>query len=73
MSGQEAHQSMLEREQRLEEALSKAELYLSEDDMQVIRFECGKSKPRNSHVNPLLRDVINDFGAIFGANQPFNK
>jgi hypothetical protein len=49
----ELSQLMLEHEEMLEKAL-----------VDVIRQACGK--PRNSHVNPLLRDVINDFGNIFG-------
>ena len=62
----ELNQLMLEMEERLEIALDNMEYGtdLSADDLDVIRAACGK--PRNSHVNPLLRDVINDFGAIFG-------
>jgi len=62
----ELNQLMLEMEQRLEIALDNMEYGtdLSADDIDVIRAACGK--PRNDHVNPLLRDVINDFGAIFG-------
>jgi hypothetical protein len=62
----ELNQLMLEMEERLEIALDNMEYGtdLSADDIDVIRAACGK--PRNSHVNPLLRDVINDFGAIFG-------
>jgi hypothetical protein len=62
----ELNQLMLEMEERLEIALDNMEFDtdLSADDINVIRAACGK--PRNDHVNPLLRDVINDFGAIFG-------
>ena len=62
----ELNQLMLEMEERLEIALNNMEYgtELSQDDVDVIRAACGK--PRNSQVNPLLRDVINDFGAIFG-------
>ena len=62
----EMAQVMNEMEQRLEEALENMEFgtELAQDDIDVIRAACGK--PRNSHVNPLLRDVINDFGKIFG-------
>jgi hypothetical protein len=64
----ELNQLMLEMEERLEIALNNMEFGtdISADDIDVIRAACGK--PRNSHVNPLLRDVINDFGAIFGGN-----
>ena len=38
----EAHQAMLERMQMLEEALERAEAGVaSEDDWDIIRFECG--------------------------------
>lgn len=64
----EMAQVMQEMEQRLEIALDNMEYGtdLSQDDIDVIRAACGK--PRNSQVNPLLRDVINDFGKIFGGN-----
>jgi hypothetical protein len=63
---QELHQLMLEMEERLEIALNNMEFGtdLAQDDIDVIRAACGK--PRNKQVNPLLRDVINDFGAVFG-------
>ena len=62
----EMYQFQNEMEQRLEKALDNIEFAtdISADDIDVIRAACGK--PRNSHVNPVLRDVINDFGAIFG-------
>jgi len=64
----ELNQLMLEMEERLEIALDNMEFGtdISADDIDVIRAACGKPKKRNDHVNPLLRDVINDFGAIFG-------
>ena len=60
------NQLMLEMEERLEIALDNMEFgtELAQDDIDVIRAACGK--PRNKQVNPLLRDVINDFGAVFG-------
>ena len=62
----ELNQLMLEHEQFLEEALDDMEFggELSQEQVDCIRQACGK--PRNNHVNPLLRDVINDFGAVFG-------
>jgi hypothetical protein len=62
----ELNQLMLEHEQFLEEALDDMEYggELSQEQIDCIRQACGK--PRNNHVNPLLRNVINDFGAIFG-------
>ena len=64
----EMAQVMQEMEQRLEIALDNMEYgtELSQDDVDVIRAACGK--PRNNHVNPVLRDVINDFGKIFGGS-----
>ena len=62
----ELNQLMLEMEERLEIALDNMEFgtEMAQDDIDVIRAACGK--PRNKQVNPLLRDVINDFGAVFG-------
>ena len=62
----ELHQLMLEHEEFLESALDDMEYggELSQEQVDCIRQACGK--PRNSQVNPLLRDVINDFGNIFG-------
>ena len=65
----ELNQLMLEHEEFLESALDDMEFsneYLTQEQVDCIRQACGK--PRNSQVNPLLRDVINDFGAIFGGN-----
>ena len=62
----ELNQLMLEHEQFLESALDDMEYggELNQEQIDCIRQACGK--PRNNHVNPLLRDVINDFGAVFG-------
>ena len=63
----ELNQLMLEHEEMLEKALDDMEFsndYLTQQQVDCIRQACGK--PRNSHVNPLLRDVINDFANIFG-------
>jgi len=64
---QELNQLMLEHEQFLEEALEDMEYggELSQEQIDCIRQACGKPK-RNSHVDPLLRDVINTFANIFG-------
>jgi hypothetical protein len=67
----ELNQLMLEHEEFLEEALDCMEYggeLLTQTQIDCIRQACGKPnrwKQRNDHVNPLLRDVINDFGAIF--------
>lgn len=62
----ELSQLMLEHEEFLESSLDDMEYggELTQQQVDCIRQACGK--PRNSHVNPLLRDVINDFGNIFG-------
>ena len=63
----ELNQLMLEHEEFLEKALDDMEFsseYLTQEQVDCIRQACGK--PRNQQVNPLLRDVINDFGQIFG-------
>jgi len=64
---QELNQLMLEHEQFLEEALDDMEYggELSQEQIDCIRQACGKPK-RNSHVDPLLQDVINTFANIFG-------
>jgi hypothetical protein len=62
----ELNQLMLEHEEFLESALDDMEYGgdLSQEQVDCIRQACGK--PRNNHVNPVLRDIINDFGNIFG-------
>ena len=61
----ELSQLMLEHEQQLEEALDAMECgWPTQNQIAIIRHACGK--PRNAHVSPLLRNVINDFGNVFG-------
>jgi hypothetical protein len=38
-------------------------VFITQAEINDLRYACGLL--RNSHVNPLLRDVINDFGKIF--------
>jgi hypothetical protein len=40
---------------------------LTERQIDLLRHCCGY--PRNNHVNPVIRDIVNDFGQIFGANK----
>jgi len=41
-------------------------VFITEDEIGDLRYACGLPAPiRNNHVNPVLRDVINDFGNIF--------
>jgi hypothetical protein len=62
----EMYEVMNEMEQRLEVALDNMEYgtELAQDDIDVIRAACGKSKPKNE----TLTNLFNDFGAIFGTN-----
>ena len=42
-------------------------VFLTERQIDLLRHSCGYVAPkRNNHVDPLLRDVINDFGNVFG-------
>jgi len=42
-------------------------VFITADEIGDLRYACGLPSPiRNAHVNPLLRDVINDFGNCFG-------
>jgi hypothetical protein len=38
-------------------------VFITQAEINDLRYACGL--PRNSQVNPVLRDVINDFGNIF--------
>jgi hypothetical protein len=40
-------------------------ILLTERQIDLLRHCCGFPK-RNNHVNPILRDVVNDFGNCFG-------
>ncbi len=52
MEQEEMHQLMLERLQRCEEALAKAkEGKATEEDWEVIRFECGLKKERKHGIS----------------------
>ena len=42
-------------------------VFITADEIGDLRYACGLPSPiRNTHVNPVLRDVINDFGNVFG-------
>ena len=41
-------------------------VFLTADEIGDLRYACGLPSPiRNNQVNPVLRDVINDFSNIF--------
>lgn len=61
----EAYHAQREREFLLERALERAENgTATQDDFDIIRFECGKQKP--SHSKQTLDHVFADFARIFG-------
>jgi len=62
----ELNQLMLEHEEFLESALDDMEYggELSQEQVDCIRQACGK--PNRHRKNPVLTDMFNDFGAIFG-------
>jgi len=65
----ELNQLMLEHEEFLEEALDCMEYggeLLTQAQVDCIRQACGK--PNRHKKNPVLTEVFNDFGAIFGGN-----
>ena len=42
-------------------------VFLTERQIDLLRHCCGYVAPkRNNHVNPVIRDVVNDFGNVFG-------
>ena len=56
----------------LDEAFKDLEdgIFLTERQISLLRHCCGYVAPkRNNHVNPVIRDIVNDFGLIFGANK----
>lgn len=63
----ELNQLMLEHEEFLEEALDCMEYggeLLTQAQVDCIRQACGK--PNRHKKNPVLTEMFNDFGAIFG-------
>jgi hypothetical protein len=45
-------------------------VFITADEIGDLRYACGLPSPiRNTQVNLVLRDVINDFSNIFGAKQ----
>lgn len=69
MTEEEVHFAEQEREFLLEQALERAELnQATAEDLEIIRFECGKSK-QPCHSQQVLSDVFADFGNIFGKIQ----
>ena len=45
-------------------------VFITAQEIGDLRYACGLLSPtRNNHVNPLLRDVVNDFSKIFRSKQ----
>lgn len=42
--------------------------FLTERQIDLLRHCCGYPKT-NNYVNPVMRDIVNDFANIFGANK----
>ena len=55
---------MNELEQELDDLLNRLDKVLTENDMALLRYACGKSKQSEN----LMRDVFVDFGKIFPEN-----
>lgn len=64
---QEEFQAIQEREAKLEEALERMERgdFLSDDDVSIIRWACGKSKP---NVNKEMAALFKDWATVFRVN-----
>jgi len=55
---------MNELEQKLEDLLERLSKVLDDDDMELLRYACGKTQTRD-----ILTDMFNDFGTIFGESK----
>jgi len=42
-------------------------VFITQAEIADLRYACGL--PRNTQVNPVLRDIVNDFSTIFGATK----
>jgi len=65
----ELNQLMLEHEKFLETALDDMEygsIGLTQEQVDCIRQACGKPKYKR---NPILKEMFNDFGMIFGGKK----
>jgi succinate dehydrogenase flavin-adding protein (antitoxin of CptAB toxin-antitoxin module) len=56
---------MNEMEQELDDLLDRLDKVLTENDMALLRYACGKSKTSSDK----LRDLFIDIGNIFGENK----
>jgi len=44
-------------------------VFITKDEIADLRYACNLPAIRNSHVNPVLRDIVNDFSNIFGVTK----
>ena len=44
-------------------------VFITQAEIADLRYACGLPTKRNNHVNPVLRDIVNDFSNIFGATK----
>lgn len=44
-------------------------IFITAEEIADLRYACGLPAPRNNHVNPVIRNIVNDFGQIFGGNK----
>jgi hypothetical protein len=63
VSGKGKIMEINEFDERLEQVLSKLDGMLTEEEVDVLRYACGKSRTKNSHE--VMQDIFNDFGTIF--------
>jgi hypothetical protein len=44
-------------------------IFITASEIADLRHACGLPAPRNNQVNPVIRNIVNDFSNIFGANK----
>ena len=40
-------------------------IFITQDEIADLRYACGLPAPRNNQVNPVIRNIVNDFSNIF--------
>jgi len=41
-------------------------IFITASEIADLRHACGLPTPRNNQINPVIRNIVNDFGQIFG-------
>ena len=44
-------------------------IFITANEIADLRHACGLPAPRNNQVNPVIRNIVNDFSNIFGAKK----